>query len=179
MAFKERLAQTSQQKCRSPTLDLTQMFLLSHLATQVNTQKGCIIIGFFELLNMTTMCNQFLTVDLLMYPPLVPIVPCSVIKSSYFFNSGFLLKQLFSVTRFLKNCWLPFLKDLQGFNLSAGSLVRLPKDCDARLILARQKLPGTFTYYYWSCRPGEPSAIVESRKVLSSVKITPHPPLLV
>jgi len=116
---------------------------------------------------MTTMCNQFLTVDLLMYPPLVPIVPCSVIKSSYFFNSGFLLKQLFSVTRFLKNCWLPFLKDLQGFNLSAGSLVRLPKDCDAHLILARLR-PSTFTYY-WSADP------VNLRQLLNKSKLPPSP----
>lgn len=66
------------------------------------------------------------------------------------------------------------MKDLQGFNLSAGSLVRLPKDCDAHLILARLR-PSTFTYY-WSADPGEPSAIVEYGIKSSQSKLTPPPP---
>lgn len=79
-------------------------------------------------------------------------------KIILFFNSGFLLKLLFSVTRFLKTVDCHFWRICKGFNLSAGSLVRLPKDCDARLTPGPNRL-ALFTQTGQS-RPGESSAIV-------------------
>lgn len=121
---------------------------------------------------MTTMCNQFLTVDLLMYPPLVPMYPVAS-SNRPIFQFGFSTQAIVFSHSLPKNCWLPFLKDLQGFNLSAGSLVRLPKDCDAHLILARLR-PSTFTYY-WSADPVNLRQLLDQGTKSSQSKLTPSP----
>ena len=98
-------------------------------------------------------------------------VGSSVIKLNYpIFQFGFSTQAVVFSHPLPKNCWLPFLKDLQGFNLSAGSLVRLPKDCDAHLILAR---PGTFTYYYWSADPVNLRQLLNKGMMSSQSKLPP------